>query len=647
MTPLRATRSFQFLLCCAALSGCGDDPASRSTNGADAGGEECSGHGQLRDGQCDCAQGYKREGDRSCVPRTALADSASTAATGAAASDAATGNAAASDAMVDAAMAHPAASDAAVGYPVASDGAAPQPAASDAMADAAVTHPATSDAAVADGAVIDAGTSDAGAACSGQLELMPTRVRWSAYVVDDGFGTFRLWSKRGNEAPVLLHEVGSALSDLRWSDDGKWLAFVEANSDFVAYVQVVDFRGEQPLGPIPVGNWEESAGSPRWSPDSTRLVYAGVNGLEPPGLRLVDVSGASPSAPVAIAENCPQGAYAEFPCLFFNQPAMLEWSPDGTRVAFLTAPFFDDTGTGSAADLFVVAAAVGEAGVLASPFVPPFGQARRGVAAATFAWSPDGARVAYAGSFEDSGNIAEAYVFDVGAEDSQPIKLHGDLTAPNEGAQRFPMVWGSNAQVLFSSDLTTAGTPALFSVDIAATPDAGIPDGGSMGVELSSPTLIVDGPVHSAALSPDGNSLLVVSTVGVAPSGTLTVHAFDGTISNPRQVTANLTEVGGGFEAAARWAPGGSLLAFVETGVSFGSLFSMVGFLNDGGVCPVASFLLAEPEPNWNWLAGESSIVVNEPASGVRRLAAEAVEAEMLSATLDDASVVSSWAVQP
>lgn len=639
MVPPRALRFCLVLYCFLAVPGCGDDESSQSLpDGGESDGQVCSGHGALRGGGCECDLGYEPQGANTCVPVTAPKGSAQDG--GAVPGHPAD---AAGSAMPEAAAS------------TAVDAQVPgvEPLADAAARDATVVMPSTADAAAsssppADAALTDAGTVDASPACSDLLELQATRARWSAYVVDDGLGVFRLWTQSGNDVPLLLFEAEWPLKELRWSEDGKWLAFVEVVSDYVAHVHLVDFRGEQPLDPILVGDWEETAGTPRWSPDSTRLVYAGINGLTLPGLRLVDVSGALPSAPVAIAENCPQGAYAEYPCLFLTQPALLEWSPDGSYVAFLTAPFFDDLGTGSAADLFIVPAAVGEAGMLASPFVPSFDPARRGVAAATFAWSPDSTRVAYAGSFEDRGNIAEAYVFDVRDSEAGPIKLHPDLSDPHVGAERFAMVWGSNTQVMFSADLTSVGRPELFGVEVATTTsDAGTADGGATAGVWSAPEVIVDVDVRAAALSADGNSLLVASTVGDESSASLTVYAFDGTASNPRSIAANVAEVGGGFGATLRWASSGSLLAFVQAGASVGSSVSIVGLLNDGSACIAASFPLTEPEPDWRWLRNESSIVVNEPASGVLRLAAQATQPEVLAATDLDSGVVYSWAVQP
>jgi len=131
-------------------------------------------------------------------------------------------------------------------------------------------------------------------------------------------------------------------------------------------------------------------GNPDWSPDGTKIAYDGWAEFGGPRIQVMDTSPATDDWTV-ISEPCDpaaEGCYGDF------QPA---WSPDGTRIAFVsTRPNADGTDEGSY-EIHVMDAA-GEVGTLADARRltndPPdeFGP---DIENSQATWSPDGTRIAF------------------------------------------------------------------------------------------------------------------------------------------------------------------------------------------------------------------------------------------------------------
>jgi WD40 repeat protein len=480
--------------------------------------------------------------------------------------------------------------------------------------------------------------------CAEGLAIAPPLARWTAYVSMNVYGQTQLWAAKSDaqDEAILLHESEYPLTSLRWSPDGRFLAFVDQDGGlWASSLYLVDFKGNEPAEAIAIDDsgGSEMSGTPTWSPDSTQLAYAEpFNSTE---LRIIDLSSGSPAAPARFGFNCPQGAYASIPCLgSYLQPLRMEWSPTGKTLALLVvSEFFANFSTGSAADLFLLDNDAPEGdGQLASPFVPSFDPARRGVAPETFVWSPEGSSVAYAGSFEDTSSVAETYAFRLGGEPAMPLKLHIDLGSPNEGT-RGRVGWASETVVLFASDLTTPSVHELFSTDVS--------DPGALG--FPSPETLLDasgGSVLTFGLSPDRGSIFVLRKGSESQTAKLSVFAYDGApLTDALEVSSKVASVGGGFGASAKWSLDSELVGFVEQEGGTSTL-TIAGFLADGASCATSSLEVDALTDSWHWLEDESSVVLLD-ATGVHRLNAGSGSAERLSGDLAEDETIVAWAVQP
>ena len=131
--------------------------------------------------------------------------------------------------------------------------------------------------------------------------------------------------------------------------------------------------------------------NPDWSPDGSKIVYDGWANYPGPRIQVMDADPATDDSTV-ISEPC-----GGIECYGDFQPA---WSPDGTRVAFVSSrPNADGTDNWSY-ELYVMDAA-GEVGSLPQATrlttdpLPEYGQ---GINDSQVTWSPDGQRLAFLSS---------------------------------------------------------------------------------------------------------------------------------------------------------------------------------------------------------------------------------------------------------
>jgi Tol biopolymer transport system component len=152
-----------------------------------------------------------------------------------------------------------------------------------------------------------------------------------------------------------------------WSPDGAKLAFARRDGTYIA-----DAEGTASTRISP--DW---SGAGAWSPDGMRLALARPFGITPPGgIYLVNADGTGEAPLPAV----PQGATAEV-----RRVDALDWSPDGSRIAY-EAELEDDSSA-----IFVASLDGGGARRVSAGF-----SSRSPV------WSPDGSRIAFA---RDDGDV--------------------------------------------------------------------------------------------------------------------------------------------------------------------------------------------------------------------------------------------------
>lgn len=153
--------------------------------------------------------------------------------------------------------------------------------------------------------------------------------------------------------------------------------------------------------------------NPDWSPDGARIAYDGWSTFGGPRILVMDADPATEDSTV-LTEPC-----TDFECYGDFQPA---WSPDGTRIAFVSSRPSADGSENWSYELYVMDA-TGEVGELPAATrlttdpLPEFGQ---GINDSQVTWSPDGSRIA----FLSEGRGRDADSCDLWAMD--PQDLDGD-----------------------------------------------------------------------------------------------------------------------------------------------------------------------------------------------------------------------------
>jgi Tol biopolymer transport system component len=238
-----------------------------------------------------------------------------------------------------------------------------------------------------------------------------------------------------------------------WSPDGLALAFI-AEKEAVGRAEVFVARPEGGGEPVKVSGTMVAGGGAitdllQWSPDGTRLAF--VAEKDAIGVREMYVAPASgQTAPVKVSGTLVAGGNVDqtFATLTFG------WSPDATRIAFIADKEVDERN-----EVYLAAAAGGSEPAKASGILALGGDMD------SFFWSPDGTQLLMKGD-KDANDVHELYVSPAeGGE--EPTKISGALTPGGEVAGisnlHFSHQWSPDGlQIAYRADKITDNQQELF-----------------------------------------------------------------------------------------------------------------------------------------------------------------------------------------
>ena len=219
-----------------------------------------------------------------------------------------------------------------------------------------------------------------------------------------------------------------------------------------------------------------------------------------------------------------------------------QWSPDGTKLAFLAT-----LATNNIPELYVVE--VG--GTATTPISAPLDE---GYNIFYFEWSPNSEYIAYATTFEDFDGANDAYTVQV--DDASTAKLIFGVPAPLLGAGDGlrEIVWSPDStRLAFTADYNTPFVQDLYTIDVD----------GNNPISVTTLTDNDDVVRYSYSWSSTSNKLAfrVQSNPGGGAPLVAELYSVDRASAVESKLNGGLVE--GGSVRSYQWSPNGSRLAYI------------------------------------------------------------------------------------
>ena len=313
----------------------------------------------------------------------------------------------------------------------------------------------------------------------GDAQLSPDG-KWVAYVVssvelaDDAVNADVWLVSTSGGTPVRLTTAKKSDNQPRWSPDGKWIAFVSAREDRPQIWLIRPTGGEAEK----LTSAKSGVQAFQWSPDGTRIAFVAVRDST-----AEEEKRAKEKDDAAVVDRDFRFTHLWVIDLASRKTTEVvkgdyqlgdpRWSPDGSRIAYVTTPTpkADD---GSLSDIYILDVAAGTSRKLVDNPGPDLAPR----------WSPDGRDIVYLSRDGKLRAIEQQRLMRISATGGAPRPL-----APNFLYQAGPVTFSPDGQTLFfSAGVRT--TSQLFSMPAAGGDPRQV---SNIAGVMSAPTFSADG----------------------------------------------------------------------------------------------------------------------------------------------------------